>query len=185
MDKKTYKKLTKGWEGKIYQEWRRMPQRIELLKKRIELFKDKNVLEFGSNGGLFCFEIMKHAKSYLGIEKYKPYYKQALKTAKYVDVSFKNMTAKEYMLKNEISCNAFLSIYVLYHLDNKEIKLLRELVWPKCDVVINMLREKGDKVIPNNDYRLWRAENSYKLVESEGFKTEVVGENPYLIVGKR
>jgi len=186
MDKPAYRKISKYWKGKIYQEWRRMPERLEMLAQNSHYFKGKNVLEFGCNAGLFCFEIMNHAKSYVGVEKNPVYYAQALVTKKHIKnerVEFLRMTAKEYM-KNPRKIDAFFSAYLLYHLDDEEISMLRETVFPKCEVAMSFIRGKGDKELKHNKYRLWIPENVKKLMDV--FPTvEIVGTNPYLVIGRK
>ena len=69
-------KLIKEWSGKVYQtKNKRVRERFNYFKRIASDLKDRDILEFGCNAGLFCLPLAKYAKSYTGIEKAEKYYK--------------------------------------------------------------------------------------------------------------
>ena len=69
MNKKLYNKISSKWKGQVYSTWDRVAPRLKALKPYLPLLKDKKVLEWGCNAGIFAYEICKVAKWYVGVDK--------------------------------------------------------------------------------------------------------------------
>jgi len=184
--KAKHHEISKKWRGKIYEHWKRTEPRLRLFNTVVGLLKDKDILEIGSNAGIYGYEISKHSKSYVGIEESRHYYKQALRTKRFIDgdSEFINIKAIKFLKTNSRTFNAFVSFFVLYHLNNKEIDLLRKNIWSKCDVIINMVRIQN-KPLKKNGYYLCKYNNIIKMLNAIGFVSEVYkNNNLYLVVSK-
>jgi len=138
----------------IYEQWHRMKPRLRLFNDEIKnYFNNLNVIEIGCNAGLYAYEIAPKAKTYLGIEKSKMYYKQSLETLKHIktkNVTFINKSASQYMKYNSFeNIDIFMSFNVLYHLEDKELWLLKNKVLSACTMSIIQIRKEGKKVKKN------------------------------------
>ena len=189
----TWNKLVKEWESKVgpaYQIPRRSKDRlVHFCKHCIPHLKDKAVVEIGANAGIFGYEIAKVAKRYIGVEpankvreakKEKPrtdYFKQAQITLEQIkefnpNAVFLHDTIPEFC-KREFTGNAFVACFALYHFLNHEIDLLKEHVWPRCDVVIIQNRVQ-DRPKQHNKYKFYKTKNVVEFFEQLGFGVNVV-----------
>lgn len=183
LKKSEFQAIAKNWKGTVYQKWDRYKVRFPTFLKYIDAFKGKDVLEVGCNAGIAAYEITKTANSYVGVEDQAGYYKQALETQKHVEnpnVQFLNMSVKTFMKRHctgklDVPFNACYLSYVLYHFDNKEVRLFAEYVLPKLDVIIVQSRyarrgtRKGRRI--HNDGKFWKPSSVEKYLQKAGFET--------------
>lgn len=188
-----WKSLVKEWETKVgpaYQIPRRSKDRLtHFCKHCVPHLKGLDVLEIGSNAGIFGHEIAKVAQSYIGVEpankvreakKEKPrtdYFKQALITLAAIrqfnpNTDFLHDTITEFC-KKTFTGNAFVACFALYHFLNHEIDLLKEHVWPRCKVVIIQNRVQ-DRPKQHNKYKFYKTKNVVRFFEQQGFGVNVV-----------
>ena len=174
--------LIKEWEevGVVYQIPRRSKDRLEhFCKQCVAYLCGKRVLEIGANAGIFGYGIDKVSESYAAVEPgnriikkgKKPktdYAKQlAITVGKMKNGKMFNETISEYC-KHPEDTNAFVACFALYHFTDKEIALLKEHVWPKCDTVIIQNRCQ-DRPTKHNSYKLYKDKNVVKLFKEQGF----------------
>lgn len=186
LNKNIYNEISSKWKGKVYEYWGRMEPRLQLLDKVMPLLKGMDVLEIGSNAGLFGYEINNYAKSYVGVEASEHYHRQALRTAKFMKGNFKfiNQKAIRFLKKTKRKFNAFASFFVLYHLKPKELDLLKS-VWKDCFVIINMVRIQN-KNLTRNPFRLCKYKNIFKLFKDYDNMLYVEkDENLYMVVSRK
>jgi hypothetical protein len=186
LNKKEFQAIAKEWKGTQYQKWDRYKVRMPTFLKYIDAFKGKDVLEVGCNAGIAGYEIAKVAKSYVGVEEQAGYYKQALQTRTHMEnpnVQFLNMSIKTFMKRHragklDVPVNACYLSYVLYHFDNKEVRLFAEYILPKLDAIIVQSRyarrgtRKGRRI--HNDYKFWKPSSVEKYLQKAGFETKTV-----------
>lgn len=151
MKKVEYDKISKNWAGKVYETWEKMSFRLELFDLIKHELSGKKIFEIGSNAGLYAWNLPKDIKSYVGIEKSKMYYKQSIETIKYTTkpIEFVNCGAFKYLKNHTIEANVFMSFNVLYHLKNKELKLLKKVL-NQCEICMTQIRKEGARVKKNN-----------------------------------
>lgn len=175
--------IVKKWNKDIgiYHHWGTINHRYKLVKEKIALLKNKNVLEIGCNSGMFMWSIMNYANKLIEVEKQKKYYEQCEQTLislidKHYDrVIAYNSSFKEY-LKNKSTdknFNALYASFILYHMNNEEIELLKSKVLSKCNVVIIPNRNKERRNLINNHY-LNRPEAIRALLEASNFKVDII-----------
>lgn len=185
MNRKLYKKISSKWKGHVYSTYERVKPRLKAVEPYLKLLKGKNVLEWGCNSGLFAYEIAKYAKGYIGVDKSEYCFQQAIMTSEHIEnkhVTFLNMRAREF-IKQNCDYNAFVSFYVLYHLHDDEVDLLKSVVFPKCDVTINMIRTHKREA--HNEF--WKLDVTTRFIKDCGFKVVVdVHNNKFsTIIGTR
>ena len=188
IDTKKWEELIREWEtiGPCYQIPHRSHNRlVHFCEYCVPLLAGKDVIEIGCNAGVFAYEIAKVAKSYIGVEpankarqkkKEKPktdYFQQALLTKKHIqefnpNVDFVHDTICEFCKKPFVG-NAFVACFALYHFLNDEIALLKEHVWPKCDIVIIQNRVQ-DRPKHHNSYKFYKTARVVKFFKSLGFE---------------
>lgn len=201
LTKEQYKELSKNWSkhGTVYQKYDRYQVRFPMLLKHIDVFKDKDVLEVGSNAGLAAYHIAQVAKSYTGVEGEKGYWNQSLETQKQIEsknTDFKNMSIKTYIKRAargdfEINVNAAYLSYVLYHFSDKEVSMFEKNILPKLDVIVVQSRyenrnKKGRTT--HNSYKFWMPKSVEKYLIKNGFSTTVEygpRNKFHFIIGKR
>jgi len=185
-----WKRLVKLWEkhGPPYQIPRRSEYRLDFFKKHgLKFLGGKNVLELGCNAAYFGHHIAPYSRSYIGVEpanliSKKPYkvdyFKQAQITKDYSigKMELYNQTLKGFCALEKIpSFNALFMSFVLYHLSDKEIDLLKKHILQKCDTVIILTRaQKRPK--QHNSYKFWKSKRVVKFLEGQGFNVEVIWE---------
>jgi hypothetical protein len=184
LTKEQYNMLASRWikHGTVYQKWDRHNVRFPILLKNINVFEGKNVLEVGSNAGLAGYYISQVAKSYIGVESEKGYYKQSLETQKVIEsknVEFKNMSIKSLVKRQDrgdfnVDVNAVFLSYVLYHFEDKEVAMFQKCILPKVDTVVVMGRfakrnKKGRR--KHNGYAFWYPDNVENFLNRNGFST--------------
>lgn len=183
LTKDQYNQLAEKWKkhNVVYQKWDRYSLRFPTILKYIGVFKDKNVLEVGSNAGLAGFHIAQVAKAYFAVEGQEGYHRQALETKKAMKknehVNFMNMSVKTFMKRRErgdfrADVNAVFLSYVLYHFSDKEVRMFTQMVLPKVDTIIVMSRyaernKKGRR--KHNSYSFWHPDNVKKFLIKNGF----------------
>lgn len=170
--KEEYKQISSEWEGDIYQKWKRIKVRLKFFCTFVDIFKDRNVVELGSNAGLYGYEIAKVARSYVGVEIGETFYKQSLITKKYIknsNVAFCNLSAEIFLHFNK-SVEALFICFTLYHLSDKEIEMLKEIL-PNCRIVFIQTRSRKRRS-EKNSYKLWKPNNVNKFLKEAGFTTK-------------
>ena len=186
--KEKWAELEKEWSavGPVYQIPRRSKDRLKhFCEIALPHLKDKRVLEIGCNAGLFGYCISEVAEAYCGVEPgnkiikkgKKPktdYFLQAKITERHIsefneNVVFLNETIKEFC-KNIVPdmFNAFCACFALYHFTDKELNLLKEHVWPKCDVVVIQNRNQ-ERPTRHNSFKFWKDKNIVKFFQAQGF----------------
>jgi 16S rRNA A1518/A1519 N6-dimethyltransferase RsmA/KsgA/DIM1 with predicted DNA glycosylase/AP lyase activity len=164
MNEKEYKKISKYWEGKIYQDLskNKTKKKTEVCTRCIPFLKGKDVIDIGCNAGLITYDIGKIANRYIAIEYDEHYYRQALETKKHIEGRGKFLlcSVEEFFKKYEQQevYNAAYAACVLYHLNKKEIDKIFDIMVPKCDIVLFVSSEKKKHKM-NNPYNLSRYVN--------------------------
>lgn len=186
-----YKTIASKWDAtkKIYAKYENIKDRLKLLDKYVDYFKNNNVIEIGSNAGMAAFSIASVAKSYIGIEPEEHYIEQANIAREYV----KNKDSVKFFKGKimdllETNFDALFASYSLYHLNDVEVAYLISDILPQCKVVIIINRAKERKV-DKNKYQLWYYKNTIKLLQGCGFNTMTEWGNKkksfYLVLGLR
>lgn len=165
-----YNLISQKWdkEIKVYHHWGTINHRYNLVKKYLPLLKDLNVLEIGCNSGMMMWSIMKYAKTLTEFEKQAKYFNQCKITKAQLredNVFIYNQSFRDFDNKKDI--NALYASFVLYHMNDDEIELLKRTL-SKCNVVIipNRQKERRSQI---NSYYLNRDIEIKKLLESCGF----------------
>lgn len=175
-----YNIIANKWNKSIdvYHHYNTLEHRYNLIKEYLPLLHNKDVIEIGPNSGMMMWSIMKYAKSLIELEKQEIYFEQckithnSLKSLHEGLVSIFNKSLGEVDLNNIPSFNAAYISFVLYHLNNNEIEILKRNILSRCDVVIipNRLKERRSNI---NDYYLNRNSEIKKLLESCKFKVDI------------
>jgi len=175
-----YNMISAKWDSeiKVYHHWLTIVHRHNLVKEYLPLLKGLNVLEVGANTGLVMWSIMKHASTLIELEVQEKYFKQCeitkecLKSKTDNFVFVQNTSFKNFENSYPFPINAFYASFVLYHMSDEEIEILKNEVLPKCKVVIipNRNKERGKQ---KNSHHLNRPEEVSKLLTNAGFKTEI------------
>ena len=184
-----WSKLIKQWPGKAYQtKNKRVRERMDYFKKIAPDFKDKDILEFGCNAGLFCLPLAKYAKSYTGIEKAHKYYKQALVTGKHLPDTFKfmNISAEEFLKEeHRFKYDALILSRVLYYFSEDVVEQIVERVLPRCDIVTIICGLKSKKECPNN-YKFWKPSSCMEFLKDFDCEFKYDSEKAFFMIqGKR
>jgi hypothetical protein len=179
-----YNMIAEKWnkEIKIYHHHGTIEHRYMLVKDKLHLLKDKNVLEIGCNSGMMMWSLIKQANALLELEKQDKYYQQCkitrklLKTFHKDTIRVQNKSLSVFCNENNINIekiNALYASFVLYHLNNEEIKLLKEKILPKCDVVIipNRNKERRNQI---NSHYLNRPESIKQFLTDAGFDVDII-----------
>jgi len=168
-----WKKLMQKWHGRIYQNTnKRVKQRLDWFDSVCPKLKGLDVLEIGSNAGLFATEVAKYAKSYLGIDKKDNYYNQAVVTKKQMklgeNIRFKLIKLCD--LKEHEKYNAIILSRVLYHLDIDEVKMLKDKILPHCKIAIVICGSKPKAIRKHNNYRFDKPEVVKEFFKEAGME---------------
>lgn len=172
MKKEEYKQISQNWKGDVYQNWKRIKERLSFFCKHIDCLKGLDVTEAGCNAGLYGYEIAKVAKSYTGVEISYDFYRQALVTAEYIEnpnVKFHCLPVKGFLNRGEKIEALFMS-FVLYHLSDEELGMLKKVL-PDCKVVLIQTRTRK-RSVEKNSYKLWKPKNVDKFLQAAGFTTK-------------
>jgi len=171
IDKKLYKQLRKSWKGKVYQKYEEERKRFEHFSKYVGAFKGKDVLEIGPNAGVQSLEICQYANHWIGVEPDSGYYKQLNLTMAHTKCPtlIVNSGLKEYCEKYLLSYNfnALYTSFVLYHLSDEEVNLLRAKILPCVSTWIVYNRTKRPTV--KNSWKFEQPEQMIEFVSSVGF----------------
>jgi len=184
LTKEEYKKLSADWakHSVVYQKYERYTTRFPTLKKHLDVLAGKDVLEVGANAGLAAYEIVKTARSYVGVERATGYWQQSLETQKQMEnksVQFLNMSVKSFVKRHKagvltMPVNACYLSYVLYHFEDKEVEMFKDYVLPMLDVIVVQSRFAKRNIkgrTKHNRYGFWHPDNVEKYLKSAGFKT--------------
>ena len=164
----------------MYHKYGSFKDRFEFFEKHLSVLKDRNVLEIGCNSGMFAWSLMCYASSLIELEKQEKYYNQAKITldclkSKWVgkQVCLLNKSFKEFVLdKDRKPVDALYASYVLYHMSDEEIQLLKETILPFCKAVVIPTRKK-ERTSQINSLFLNREEAVKKLFVEAGFSVSV------------
>ena len=188
--KKLYKEISKKWKGRIYHKYHAKTKELAALERYAPVIKGKDVLEVGCNAGLLSYTICQHAKSYVGLEKRQDYYEQALVTLKAIEnpnATFVNKRFKEYVEGPHQKPTAFFASYVMYHMRDAELDLLKTEIFPHCDTVL-LFNRNGKREHQKNRYRFERLEDNVAFLSECGFNALDVDESEskfHVIVGRK
>ena len=182
--------LATEWEtiGPVYQTPRRSKDRLKhFCLTCLPYLAGKRVLEIGCNAGVLGYCVAEVSESYTGVEPgnkiikkgKKPktdYYRQAVITKSHIEsnnATYLNQTIGEYC-KDVGDVNAFVACFALYHFTDKELGLLDENVFSKCDTVIIQNRTQ-DRPTRHNSHKFWKDKNVVKYFTRLGFgKIELI-----------
>lgn len=174
-----YDQVIQEFEGEIYQKYSDIKDRLACLARNIRLFRGRRVLEVGVNAGMSIWTIMKVAEEYTGIEKDISFFEQAKVTQGYLAAMgttrlFKASLREYFQSDAPRDFDSFFGSFILYHLDNEEIDLLRGEIFPCCDRVLFLTRSK-ERSGRRNKYYFNREENVRKLLATSGYR--VISDN--------
>lgn len=164
------------WKGRIYQNTnKRVKQRLDWFDKVCPLLKGYDVLEIGSNAGLFAIEIAKYANSYLGIDKKEKYYDQAIVTKKQMKLgdNIQFVLIKLCDLENYEKYNAIILSRVLYHLDDEDIKILKDKILPHCKIAIVVCGSRPKAIRKHDKYHFEKAKNVKEFFLKAGMELKI------------
>ncbi len=172
MDRQTYKKIRKQWRKPVYHDDPKK-KNLRAMFRRLELFAGHSVVDIGCNAGLVTYEIAKHSRHVIGIERDEHYHQQALVTSQFIKTSheFRNCTVGEFLADPDVDYDAAFAGRVLYHIPKDEIDLLAEQMLPRCKVVVFVSREDKKKKI-NNPYELSRWRNIVTWLRDRGMTVD-------------
>jgi len=176
----------------VYHGYSFITERFTKTTKYLNVLKDLDVLEIGCNTSLFSWSLLPVVKSYVGLEKNIGHYQQAkitldcLKSRSNSSSQVYNMSLQQFCNTQELQCNGLFNAYVLYHLTNSEIALLKEKILPKCKAIVTVIRTK-ERRSRCNDYYLNRKENVIKFFEEAGFKVQIchLAEHYFILTGTK
>jgi len=171
-----HNQLIEKWKGRKYSTRERIERRAHHLELLLPLLKGKDVLELGSNSGMTAYDICKYSKSYIGVEPDKDYYEQAQHMKPYLTgkASFRHSDLQGFLDSYGGGTNAFVMCIALYLLSKKEVTLLEERVFPKCEIVIIQERTaKRPSMKKYNPLKLHKPKNIKKLLVENGFDTDI------------
>lgn len=187
MKREIYDELYKLWSkygkpkdafemGRLY----RIVQCIPHLRNRI-------VVDLGCRTGRLTYELAQYAKAYIGVEREKIFFKQALITQKYIDTpgAFVNCSVERFLLSTPPWYDALFASNILYHLTPREMRLIEEVMFPRCRVVIVMSKEEKRKESRCNE--MHKAENIRLWLEQAGFKVYLKSKDSPIVglIGKK
>ena len=187
MKKELYDKLHKLWskygEPKDCYEMGRLYRIMQCIPH----FRHRIVVDLGCRTGRLTYELAQYAKGYIGVEKEEAFFKQALITQKYIDTpgAFVNCSVSWFLSKGPPWYDALFASNILYHLTPREIKLIENVMFPKCRVVVVMSKEKKRKESRCNE--LHKAENIQRWLGQAGFKVYMKNKDSPIVglIGKK
>ena len=167
-----YRKIRKHWKGRVYADDWIFPRLKEFVEHG-QVLKGKKVLDIGCNAGMFGIEGARMAESYIGMEKGKQYYEQALITQKHMPNKNTQIVFADLLtMPKDLDFNALMLLFVVYHFYPPEVKVFRDEVLPKCDTVVAQLRDGPRKTIKNHEK--FHHPNKYtRFMEKAGFGSKV------------
>ena len=126
-------------------DYQRIDQKTIPVIERLEIFRGLNVLEVGSNYGMYSLLMSEIAYKVFALEIDKSIYEVGLKWRQF----FENLGCSFYNLEQindeatrakQINYDALLLTLVLYHLNDAEIDLLIEDAKAKCEKIVIQCR---------------------------------------------
>jgi len=188
ISKKLHKKLISQWKGKQYQNRnKRVLQRLSWFHDNAFVLRGKHVLELGCNAAILAIEVMKYAKSYVGIEKKSVYHKQALKTIEVAELNPRFVSALKYTVQefeeDAFKYNALILSRVLYHFSEEEVKLVEDICLPKVDIVMVVSGAEEKKGVRHNDRKFWIMQNMIDFFLENGFRLSINYKNKKFYAG--
>jgi hypothetical protein len=159
--------------------------------------KGKRVLEIGTNAGLSIWTLFQRGvESYTGIEP-SWFYRELKATARCLSSKTGSKSVQLYSTRfyefaedcaADADFDALYASFVLYHLSDYEVGLLKEKVLPRCNVVVIPTRFK-ERRGHKNSFFLNRESSVRELVTEAGFSTvNVYTDAPngqFVLVAKR
>lgn len=194
ISKKEYDRISKNWDGKVYQKYKKLKKRLPIIERNIDFFRGGKVLELGSNAGMYGYCLAPYIAYYIGIERDKHYYKQSLKTLKGKGYVLINRSLEQIDLIG-LSYDLFLASYVLHHLNFYENQKLNE-IFNRCNKVAIHTRS-GDPLRYGHDevgcdpLKWWKGSMIKLKLEKRNFKIdfqlnkEGVFDGNYLILAEK
>lgn len=190
ISKEKYKQISRHWEGRIYSKLDQQVIKLKYLERLRHLFKGKRVFEVGCNAGLFAYHIAKWCDSYVGVDSDKRYYEQALITRKFIsnpNVEFFYGQPSDYVKKEEDAFDLFFASYIMYHLNNDQLKAVCKHILPFCNTVVIPNRTAKRKTIKNL-YHFEDPELTVDFFAKQGFKCKIIWEKKrrfHIVIGER
>ena len=150
--------------GRVYQTWKQEKYRIKHFQKyTAPLFTGMRVLDIGCNAGLQALALDGIVDKYYGLEPDPSFAAQFNETKRLIKGHAKCIQ------DTNVSINAVLASYVLYHLSDDQLRDLAANVLPQCKLVVIYTNTKTRKV-RKNSYDLFNPDNVVAYLISAGFK---------------
>jgi len=188
MDELTYNRISAHWKGDVYQTYPSV--QVDSTTKHVSLLVDRRVVDIGANAGLLTYIIAEKAEAVCGVEPNLHYYKQALQTARLIakPCYFVYSTLADFLRSPGFDFDAAFAAHTLYFLSKKEVCLIREVLLPKCKIVLFVSREDKPTVKSKRGIRngLYSYKAIGRLLRSAGMAVEYldVGTNWVSVVGR-
>jgi hypothetical protein len=188
-----YRTIRKQWPGKVYQDEWELPRLKRFRKLCKPLLRGARVFEIGTNAGLFGLEMSDLAESYIGLERDPHYFLQLMITVKYYVRAPRRLLNCNLLALDLAEMfglmdppDTFVGLFVLYHMNNREVELFRDAILPKMQrVIIDIRTQKTDT---HNDYGFRDYRNALKFIQDAGFDCEIHESNHkkfHTILGRR
>lgn len=171
----------------VYHSYSFITERFTQTAGQLDVLKDLNILEIGCNSSLFSWSLLPIVKNYTGIDKNIGHYQQAqitldcLKSRSNNPSQIYNMSLSHFCNTQKLQYNGLFNAYVLYHLNDNEITLLKEKILPNCKAIVTVIRTKERKG-KCNSYYLNRKENVIRFFEEAGFKVKICHLTEYYFI---
>ena len=171
-----WRKISNEWDKseKYYQKWHKEYKRFLHFNSVAPIFKDRNVLEIGTNAGIQSLEICEHCNSFVGIEKNPIFFEQLRKTMAHTNKPkiLLNMGLEEFSeTEDSVKYDSLFMSFVMYHFSDKEVDILRSKILPKISTIV-VYNRAGDRKVRKNKYDFFKLEPALDLFKSEGFETQ-------------
>lgn len=174
LDEALFKKVSAHWKGRIYQQWSKERYRLLEFRGVARSFKGLHVVDMGCNAGLHAFDVCDHAKSYLGIELDKEYYRQAQETRKFIthpDCVFVRANAIDYVLRQQPKMDALLLSFIIYHFSNDEVGTLRDRILPTVPFLV--VYNRVDRPTLKNSWNFQDPDKTKAFLREAGYKIKL------------
>lgn len=197
ISKEEYERVFSKWEGKVYQKWKKIKKRFPMLIDNESFFRNTNILEVGSNAGMYAVCLRDYFNKYTGTEADLHYHKQAKVTVREFDiynVNLRNCTFENLDL-DMVDFNLFIASYVIHHLNSRELDKLN-IVFKRCNKVAIFTRS-GDPSSYGHDetghqpFSKWNLSEINQMLKGYNFVSELHLRKPktydgtYLILAEK